>query len=533
MKNGDCCSDYQFCEAVEESHTTSTSISNCKFSTIDKSICLQCQDSFFYYNNTCLKGCNEDQVVNSENRLCIDKNDCDQKNCEKCGSDGKCERCFNGFFLFEESCVSICPKGYRADRKEFRCQEKKEYSFYWIFPSRAGCKDKCGVDHIKADCSCTNECLRQGNCCDDFEKECKDELLKENCKLCQNCVDGRCARCKKNSEPNNLDEGLCQCKKGYDYDLRSDQCLKKDSEQIIQNTNNTINSTCNILTKPQLNQSKDNDISTEKENTTTVPISDTRPESGKNITNANNEEMKQNVTKNNSYISDASPSTPIEPVPPIIKTNDKFINKTQSENHTQYEECSNNTKKIKKQKKIKSKKNITRNLVVNNCSNDSSMNSSNNINIPHLYPINSKVNKTSLTEKIPVVDNNLAEELLKSFKNVFSMQNPENKNQILNLYMNGNISINVLTGNTNPQLITQNVYNKDSYNKINHDVKNIDSGNQLISIPENINKTLTPRFRDITEKREENPILLIKKTRENNYNRKTRIENNKIIKINN
>lgn len=79
-----------------------------------------------------------------------------------------------------------------------------------------------------------------------------------------------------------------------------------------------------------------------------------------------------------------------------------------------------------------------------------------------------------------LINKNLSEELLNSFKNLFSniASNKEKNKQTLNLYLNGNISINLLTGNTNPQIITNNVYNKDSYNTNKTTSYNINSKNK-------------------------------------------------------
>lgn len=51
-----------------------------------------------------------------------------------------------------------------------------------IFPSTNSCKNNCGFNNIdkEKDCSCSVNCLREGNCCDDFQKECSLELGKLN-----------------------------------------------------------------------------------------------------------------------------------------------------------------------------------------------------------------------------------------------------------------------------------------------------------------------------------------------------------------
>ena len=442
-------------------------------------------------------------------------------------------------------------RGYRADRKDFKCLKKNEYSFYWIFPSKSGCKDKCGVDHIKSDCSCKYSCLRQGDCCDDFEKECKDELLKENCKLCKKCVDGRCARCKVNSEPLVNDEGVCSCKIGYEYDALSDECVKKEKEDINCNDNQEMN-------ENQFNQQSNKSLknknknlktcisnSTNVKNQTITIITNTTTNNTKNTTSTSNSSCTANsnttnTNRTNTKINNAtddSKNTNSTNANNIFNSNSTYCNYNSSQidknginyNNTSREKNETNNENqsvinVDKSNHTKSTNNtfIRNNSIVitdhsknSTCSDNFINNNKTNLDNetkPHQPKDNTIINNTYIsvnnsnikisndikcqntTNNFPSINKNLAEELLKSFKNVFSMQNPQNKNQILNLYMNGNISINVLTGNTNPQMITQNIYNKDSYNKLSHDIKNIHSGNHMINFPKNTTTTL--RFKE-------------------------------------
>ena len=124
--------------------------------------------------------------------------------------------------------MKSCPVGLRANRINFTCEGKQDFSFYWIFPSKFGCKNKCGKQTFDSDCSCKHTCMRRGNCCDDFEKECREEIEKEKCKLCENCVDGKCKKCKENSfdfKGNSMD---CECKEKFEYDIEEDICIKKE-----------------------------------------------------------------------------------------------------------------------------------------------------------------------------------------------------------------------------------------------------------------------------------------------------------------
>jgi len=144
---------------------------------------------------------------------------------------GKCSKCKNGHYLYKNNCLKSCPIGLRANRINFTCEEKKDFSFYWIFPSKFSCKGKCGKKSFEADCSCKHTCMRRGNCCDDFEKECRNEIEKENCKLCEDCVDGKCKKCKKNSSFDfNFKENSkdCKCKENFEYDIEEDICVPKE-----------------------------------------------------------------------------------------------------------------------------------------------------------------------------------------------------------------------------------------------------------------------------------------------------------------
>jgi len=160
-----------------------------------------------------------------ENLECKSVNSSNEKyHCERCEK-GKCLKCKNGFYLFENECLKSCPVGMRANRINFTCEVKTNFSFYWIFPSNYSCKEKCGQDRFESDCSCKHSCLRRGNCCDDFERHCKDEIEKEICKLCEGCSFGKCLKCKENSQLISLGSNECRCQSGFYYDIEEDICL--------------------------------------------------------------------------------------------------------------------------------------------------------------------------------------------------------------------------------------------------------------------------------------------------------------------
>lgn len=82
LRNGTCCSDFRFCQVIKENHTSNTKIPNCKFADENDSICLQCKDNFYYFNNQCLQSCSlvnnkpDNNIIISykENKLCKEIN---------------------------------------------------------------------------------------------------------------------------------------------------------------------------------------------------------------------------------------------------------------------------------------------------------------------------------------------------------------------------------------------------------------------------------------------------------------------------
>jgi len=75
--------------------------------------------------------------------------------------------------MFNNQCVGECPVNYNADRITWTCLETPVFAWYWIYPSRTSCKTNCGVVIQEDwDCSCSPECFRFGNCCQDIEDYC-------------------------------------------------------------------------------------------------------------------------------------------------------------------------------------------------------------------------------------------------------------------------------------------------------------------------------------------------------------------------
>jgi hypothetical protein len=243
-KTGTCCSDYKYCEYIEKSALKKCKIKGCEACTSDNKTCLKCREGLSYYKNKCVVGCPKGSKRISGNSLCVDIPKCSVENCAECDKENtNCVKCLHGFFLHENECTKSCPSGTRANRADFTCVNKSTFAFSMIFPSKHSCKNHCGLEKGKfrksnanmkndscdlntpnadSDCSCHHHCLKDGNCCDDFESECVAELKKEKCKACADCHEGKCLKCSDNSS---LKHGDCNCFKGFYYDIHHDKCL--------------------------------------------------------------------------------------------------------------------------------------------------------------------------------------------------------------------------------------------------------------------------------------------------------------------
>lgn len=114
------------------------------------------------------------------NRICIKNQDCRVDNCNECvdGNPSVCKKCNNGTFMHNNQCLELCPNRYRADRISWVCLEAPVFAWYWVFPSVTTCSRRCGlvISH-DMDCSCSNDCFRTGNCCQDIEDFCPELLF--------------------------------------------------------------------------------------------------------------------------------------------------------------------------------------------------------------------------------------------------------------------------------------------------------------------------------------------------------------------
>lgn len=186
---GNCCTDYDTvnCEKLIQKNNNVNEKdcdknSNCMFcddtaKQDDVPTCNQCNEKFYLHEGKCLSSCPESTVADLSNLICKKKPTCDAENCETCNSEGKCNACKRGSFLYNGVCSEKCPTGYRADRITWTCLEPPVFAWYWVYPSRSSCKNYCGVVVQEFDCSCSSDCFLYGNCCQDIEYTCPSILF--------------------------------------------------------------------------------------------------------------------------------------------------------------------------------------------------------------------------------------------------------------------------------------------------------------------------------------------------------------------
>jgi hypothetical protein len=174
--NGTCCSDYYECEELQpKTVPCNETDSNCEICLKD-STCGQCKDNLYLQRGQCVDKCSDSFLTIEKNKVCYRENRCLVDNCLECeeGNPSVCKRCLNGLFLSDNQCKSLCPVGYKADRMNWLCLDNSIFGWYWVFPSQTTCKGACDVpsNNINRDCSCTQDCFRYGNCCQDVEEFC-------------------------------------------------------------------------------------------------------------------------------------------------------------------------------------------------------------------------------------------------------------------------------------------------------------------------------------------------------------------------
>jgi hypothetical protein len=195
-QRGNCCSDYEvsgcdnyFILAARKKTETCEKNQFCevcskKILSDGTAQCQQCQQGYFLYGGKCHLACPEGTEPEATNNICKKKDNCNLENCSVCGLNNECKLCSRGYFLHNNQCVELCPIGYRADRITWTCLEPPVFAWYWVFPSRKSCRTHCGIVVSEDwDCSCSADCFRNGNCCQDIENHCEELLFWRKGKL--------------------------------------------------------------------------------------------------------------------------------------------------------------------------------------------------------------------------------------------------------------------------------------------------------------------------------------------------------------
>jgi len=141
--------------------------------------CNLCRENLFNLEGRCVDTCPLSFSENDSNKLCQEKLSCNISNCDSCDESGvKCKTCRRGTFKYDDMCLDECPENYRADRITWACLEPPVFAWYWVSPSSNSCKTNCGVVVSEDwDCSCSEDCFRFGNCCQDIEDFCPDLIF--------------------------------------------------------------------------------------------------------------------------------------------------------------------------------------------------------------------------------------------------------------------------------------------------------------------------------------------------------------------
>lgn len=199
-------------------------------------------------------------------------------------------KCTRGMFLYNNTCFEVCPKNTISNLSKKVCEElitqskykyiykfciniiffvESEMLYTFIKPfSKGSCKNVCNIAisidmKSEFDCSCLNSCMKEGNCCSDYqqclnlEKINTDKTIQENCfnsiSQCNWCYNKNnslsCGQCKEGLYLRN-GECVTSCE-GSDRAIFSNKlCLEKincdvDNCELCENGNNN-NYRCSI-----------------------------------------------------------------------------------------------------------------------------------------------------------------------------------------------------------------------------------------------------------------------------------------------
>ncbi|KAL4469881.1 hypothetical protein ABPG72_011102 [Tetrahymena utriculariae] len=114
-----------------------------------KTNCIKCKDNLYYQQSTslCTKNCSISEYV--ENQNCIK---CD-KSCSSCLNLQNCQKCNQGYYFFQNTCVQVCPNGYQSNQITYNCDLCEDYTNKTCQSCYATCK-YCILGGIQ-----TNQCI--------------------------------------------------------------------------------------------------------------------------------------------------------------------------------------------------------------------------------------------------------------------------------------------------------------------------------------------------------------------------------------
>jgi hypothetical protein len=173
---------------------------NCKICSQDLKICMKCLSGFYLYDNTCVNVCPVGYYRNKhdECKKC-------EEGCELCMSATQCTKCYAKFYLKNyldifsnktaTSCVRECDDGYFGDCNSGTCMRCHEACERCIDATNANCP-RCNIKYFKSDnlCVAPNNC-KFGTYADEEKRECVsckiphcDECKDRN--TCKTCIKG-------------------------------------------------------------------------------------------------------------------------------------------------------------------------------------------------------------------------------------------------------------------------------------------------------------------------------------------------------
>ncbi|EAR91543.2 REJ domain protein (macronuclear) [Tetrahymena thermophila SB210] len=171
-----CYSGYYYNQPTNECLQCNSQCANCDGPNSNN--CLSCNSGLYYQQTTkeCVKSCNKNQfpdLVLQQCQLC-------DSTCATC--DGKdsnnCLSCYPNIFLYNKTCVSICPNGLQSNITTFTCDSCQNYWSLQCNPCNPSCK------------LCDQPYSLNGNCQSCYDETRQFDVSSNQC-VCRNKNDSR------------------------------------------------------------------------------------------------------------------------------------------------------------------------------------------------------------------------------------------------------------------------------------------------------------------------------------------------------